>query len=125
MKTKKNIFLMVLMILVFEGCKKDDPAPANALVGTWKEVSMVTSNCTDPLDNDTYSCDTDCGILVFTATTVSADGDAPVGYTVSGSTLTSDGDVLTFSISGTTLTFTYQEIPANGGCKLVMTYKKV
>jgi hypothetical protein len=125
MKTSKSIFLVALMLVLFEGCKKDDPAPANGLVGTWKEVSIVTSNCTDPLDNDTYNCDTDCGILVFTATTLSADGDAPVAYTVSGNTFTSDGDVLTFVIAGANLTITYQEIPANGGCKLVMTYKRV
>ncbi len=125
MRTNKSIFLMALVLILLEGCKKDDPAPVNALIGTWKEVSIATSNCTDPLDDDTYICDTDCGILVFTATTLSTDGDTPVAYTLSGNALTSDGEVLTFVIAATTLTFTYQEIPANGGCKLVMTYKRV
>jgi hypothetical protein len=126
MKMQKHILLMALMILAFEGCKKDDPAPALALVGSWKQVSMVSTGCTDPDENGTYNCTTpDCEILLFTATTLSVDGDVPANYTVSGNTLTVDGEALTFAISGTTLTVTFQDDLANGGCHLVITYKKV
>ena len=48
MKTLKRILLTAFVIFLFEGCKKDDPAPTTELEGTWKLVSMVSTGCTDP-----------------------------------------------------------------------------
>jgi hypothetical protein len=126
MKTSKRIFLMALVILVFEGCKKDDPSPAAPLLGSWKQVSLVSTGCTDPSENGTYNCSApDCETLLFTASTMSVDGGAPQTYVVSGNTLTVDGESLTFTISGSTVTFTFQDTLVNGGCQLVITYKKI
>ena len=55
MKSSKNILVMALIVLLFEGCNKDDPAPDQSaeLIGSWEAVSFVSSNCKDPLDNGT------------------------------------------------------------------------
>ena len=132
MKTIKQVFLMTAMVIAFEGCKKDDPKPnASALIGSWEETSYVVTNCTDPLDNEAlYECTTICEILEVSATTVTLDGDGPYDYTASGNTVTidlgPDGTVVvTYSISGTTLTISIQDSLADGGCKTTITYTKV
>ena len=129
MKSSKNILVMALMVLFFEGCNKDDPAPDQSaeLIGSWEAVSFVSSNCKDPLDNGTTTCTSFCEILVFTATTVTFDGEGPYNYTTNGNSMTidfGDDETITYFISGTTLTFTNQDSPADGGCKNVSTYKK-
>ncbi len=129
MKTSKNILLIALMFLVFEGCNKDDPGPDQSaeLIGAWEAVSFVSSNCKDPSENGTTTCTSFCEILVFTSTTVTFDGDGPFNYTTSGNSLTIDfggSQTGTYSISASTLTFTGQDSPADGGCKNVSTYKK-
>lgn len=122
MKTLKQLLMMALIVLAFQGCKKDDESPSQAslLIGTWEYKSTVVTNCTDSLDNFNDTCTSSCDVTVITATTIDSDP-----YTASGNTITSDGDTYTFSISGTTLTITYQESVADGGCKYVTTLTKV
>lgn len=132
MKVIKRIFSMMTiaaMVILFIGCSKDDDKPANPLIGSWKLISEVVSECTDPDDNYTDSCTTDCEIFIFTATTVSIDGDS-YPYTVSGNTIIIDfGSGISLSINyvvaGTTLTLTIKDSPQDGSCKNVYTFSKV
>jgi len=129
MKTYRFFFLMMLMTLVFEGCKKDDdPSPNASLVNSWKEVSYVVSGCTDPTENESTTCTTGCETLVISATTISFYGIS-LPYTVSGNTISIDflGDIetVTYVITGTTLVITSQDSQADGNCKYVSTYKKI
>lgn len=128
MKTNRIIFLMTLVVLAFEGCKKDDPSPNATLVNSWKEVSFVASGCTDPTENESTTCTTSCETLVISATTFSFDGNS-FPYTVSGNTMSIEfmGTIykVSFVISGTSLTITSQDSLADGNCKNVSTYKKI
>ncbi len=123
------ILLIVLMPLVFAGCKKDDdPSPNASLVNSWTEVSYVASGCTDPTENESTTCTTGCETLVISATTINFFGIS-LPYTVSGNTISIDilGDIekVTYVITGTTLVVTAQESEADGNCKYVSTYKKI
>ena len=130
MKTSKSIFLIVITILVFEACNKDDPTPDQSaeLIGSWENVSFVATGCADPADNYNETCTSYCEILEITATTLTSEGDGPYAYTTSGNSMTINSNggkfVVTYSISGETLTFTNQDSPPDGGCKNVITYKK-
>lgn len=134
MKSIRTIFLLTLIasfIFQFEGCKKDDdPTPAEQLVGSWKEVSYVSTGCTDPNDNESNTCTTNCETLVVTATTLKIGSDPALSYTASGNTLTvtipgQQTTTVAFAISGSTLTVTIQDSPADGGCKSVSTYTRI
>lgn len=128
MKTSKSIFLMALIIIFFEGCNKDDPAPVS-LIGTWILISEVASDCIDPADNFTDSCSgAYCEEWIFSETSISV-GIYSSSYTKSGNKLlvTVSPGVINegiYSISGSTLTLTYQDSPADGGCKNVSTFTK-
>lgn len=95
--------------------KKEDPAPS--LIGSWKWVSDITTNCTDPADNGTYNC-TDCYILSFTATTFtfSFGSDSITGtYSTSGNNLTmtvtgSTPTTGTYTLGATTLSTAFTHI---------------
>jgi len=128
MRTVKNILVFIWVIILFEGCKKDDPAPNAALLkGVWEEVSFVASGCTDPNDNENYNCTSGCEILVITPNTLTIEGDE-YDYTVSGNKITislgGDTEIVTFDVTETTLTITSQDSPADGNCKNVSTYKR-
>ena len=134
MKHFRNIYLIILTALVVGGCKKDDPAPINSesLVGSWKETISVTSNCSDPSENENYSCDTDCFRLIFTSNTltIGVDGDQfteTYTYTIKGNTISYAGNngvtiSVTFEVTRTTLTLTRL---LGGNCKNVSVFKKV
>jgi uncharacterized protein (TIGR02145 family) len=132
MKTKsiKTLLFVTSVALCFVGCKNDEPDPDQSaeLVGTWEAVSFVATGCSDPTNNYNETCTNACEILVATATGISFDGDGPYAYTTKGNLLTvnlnGDKIVVTYSITGETLMFTFQDSPANGGCKNVSTYKK-
>lgn len=132
MKTKNGVYLMLLVMSVLislDGCKKDDdPSPAEQLVGSWKEVSYVSTGCTDPNDNESSNC-TKCDTMVATSTTLTFPGEPPYPYTANGNTLTitvgAQTYIATIVISGSTLTFTIQDSTADGGCKSVTTFNKV
>jgi hypothetical protein len=132
MKSIKSIYLIILtasLVFLFEGCKKDDPAPtpAEQLVGSWKEVSYVSTGCLDPADNESSNC-TICETMVATASTLTFPGEPPYPYTATENilTITVGGQTYTatIAISGSTLTFTLQNSPADGGCKSVTTFTK-
>lgn len=134
MKSIKSIYLLTLiasLVFLFEGCKKDDePTPAEQLVGSWKEVSFVSSGCTNPADNESSTCTTTCETFVATATTLKFGSDTPLSYTSNGNTLTvtipgQPSVTAVFSITGSTLTLTIQDSAADGGCKSVSTYSKI
>lgn len=130
MKLSQIKLVMALMILLFEGCKNDDPAPDQSaeLIGNWEVVTFVATGCNNPDDNYNETCTSNCEILVATATTLTIDGAGPYPYTTDGNSMTIDfgGDtfVITYSIAGEILTFSAQDSPADGGCKNVSTYKK-
>ncbi len=134
MKTSKSILFLsalLLMILSFDGCKKDDPepTPAEQLVGSWKEVNYVRSGCTDAGDNETNACTTSCETIIASATTLTFPGEPPYSYTADGNTLSvtvgTKVVAVTIEITGTTLTTTIQDSPADGNCKSVTTYSRV
>jgi hypothetical protein len=134
MKTIKRIYVITLitsLVFLFEGCKKDDPAPtpAEQLVGSWKEVNRVSTGCTDPADNRTETCTTGCENMVASSTTLTFTGEPPYPYTADGNTLTVTVGTQVFKvtilITGTTLTFTIQDSAADGNCKSVTTYSKI
>jgi hypothetical protein len=133
MKSIKSTYLIILiasLVFLFEGCKKDDdPTPAEQLVGSWKEVSFASTGCTDPNENESETCTTNCETLVASGSTLTFPGEPPYAYTANGNTLTVTAGGQTFTatiaISGSTLTFTIQDSPADGGCKNVITYSKI
>lgn len=134
MKSIKSTYLIILiasLVFLFEGCKKDDdPSPAEQLVGSWKEVSYVSTGCTDPSDNESGTCTTKCETLVATSSTLTFGSDPALSYTASGNTLTvtipgQQSVTVVFAITGSTLTFAIQDSPADGGCKSVSTYSKI
>lgn len=134
MKTSKRILIMMfiaIMVLLAEGCKKDDPAPtpAEMMVGSWKEVSYVRSGCTDAADNESSTCTASCETLVVSATTLTFGTEPPYPYTADGSALsvTVSGTIyiVTIAVTATTLTTTIQDSPADGNCKKVTNYTKL
>ena len=120
----------LLCVAVVVSCKKDDPAPSNALIGNWLFVSVAGTGCTDPLDNFLETCTTDCGTLAITAsgwsfTQPGATTDTGT-YTISGSSVTLAGDntdTYTYAIVGTVLTFT--KAPGSDGCTEISTFNKI
>ena len=122
----------LLCVAVVVSCKKDDPAPTNALIGNWLFVSVAGTGCTDPLDNFLETCTTDCGTLSITAsgwsfTQPGASTDSGT-YTISGSSITisetgGSTDTYTYAIVGTVLTFT--KAPGGDGCTEVTTFSKI
>ena len=130
MKTLKSIFALLFMVLLLEGCKNDDPAPDQSaeLIGNWEAISFVATGCADPADNYNETCTSACEILEVTAATLTFDGEGPYAYTTKQNLITinfgGDNFEVAYSISGETLTFTYKDSPADGGCKNVSTYKK-
>ena len=111
MKTNIRILAMMAiaaMIIFVEGCKKDDPTPTQAqlLIGSWKEVSFVSSGCTDAADNGSSTCTTQCETLVVSNTTLTI-GTESWPYTVVGNTLTftvgGQKVIVTIAVTKTTL----------------------
>ena len=123
---KKTLTFLALTLL-FLGCSEDEPTPAS-LVGTWVFTSHVSSNCADPKWNNTDTCsDSSCFEIVISATSITSDTEV-FTYTTSGNNLTATEGGLTleftYSISGSILTLTSQDSPAEGGCKNVETYTR-
>lgn len=118
------VFLLLLSVaaLFTTSCKDDDDNsnPANLIIGSWKMVSYVASECTDPTDNENETCSTDCEITIFTNDTVTFEGETPQTYKIDGNKITFDGETYEFSVTETTLVISYK-----GVCKVVVTMKKV
>ncbi|HRK55192.1 MAG TPA: hypothetical protein PK185_14845 [Cyclobacteriaceae bacterium] len=122
----KKLFAIILVLftvsLLTTSCKDDDDNsnPANLIIGSWKMVSYVASECTDPADNENETCSTDCEITIFTNDTVTFEGETPQTYKIDGNKITFDGETYEFSVTETTLVISYK-----GVCKVVVTMKKV
>ena len=121
-----------MLLIVVVSCKKDDPAASNALIGNWKFVSAVKTGCTDPNNNYSETCTTNCGTLAITASgwTFTQTGSPTESgtYTINGNqvTLTKPGgstDDYTYAIVGSSLTFT--NTSGGTGCVEVTTFSKI
>jgi hypothetical protein len=125
-------FLAALLVLAttFSGCNDDDEN-TYSLIGSWRSVSNVLTECTDTDDNYSETCSGDCDVLIFTATAITTDDNELVyTYTKSGNQLTAtrkDGAVIvfTFNVSESTLTLTTKDSADLGSCKLTLTYSKI
>ncbi|MBX2943130.1 MAG: hypothetical protein KF860_12370 [Cyclobacteriaceae bacterium] len=129
MKKLLTIFLLLFTVSLFTtSCKDDDDSsnPADLIVGSWQFVSSVATECTNPADNESDTCTTNCEITIFTKDTVTFAGDTPEPYSMDGNKITfgtgSGADTYELSITGSTLTVTEKE---PGDCKRVTTLKKV
>ncbi len=127
-------FTFIVCVAIFSSCG-DDEKP-DALFATWALTSESATNCDDPLDNysETYTCTAnECIKATFTS-----NGTVTLEVTDSGSKVTFSGtftrngnqitlcffgdcETMNFSISGTTLTFTYED---GFGCNVSETYTK-
>jgi hypothetical protein len=132
MKPQLSFFAALLVLgITFSGCNDDDEN-TSSLIGSWRFVSDVNTECADTDDNYSETCSRDCDVIVITATTITADGDVYT-YTTSGNQLTFSEIVnnvqisytLTFNVSGSTLTLTTKDSADLGSCKNVTTYSKV
>ncbi len=126
MKSLSRMGILLLLVSAIACSKKEDPAPS--IVGTWKSSTEIKSNCTDPNDNGTQTCTTDCFTITFTASTFTLTipglGGLNGNYTTSGSTLTltvSGGSPTsgTYALTATTLTLTTTD--SSSGCTVVDT----
>ncbi|GAB1444665.1 hypothetical protein MASR2M41_02840 [Flammeovirgaceae bacterium] len=129
MKKLLTIFLLLFTVSLFTtSCKDDDDSsnPADLIVGSWQFVSSVATECTDPADNESDICTTNCEITIFTKDTVTFEGEPAEPYSIDGNKITfgtgSGADTYELSITGSTLTVTEKE---PGDCKRVTTLKKV
>ena len=132
----KNYFkilgLIFLIPLAFSSCKDDENNGAS-LVGTWEEVSFVSSGCVDPADNESFTCTSACERIVVTSNTITIDTEPVINYTVNGNQITATqafgGGTITFTVTfvvtETTLTITQQTDASDGGCKNVTVYNRV
>jgi len=124
------VFLLLLSVaaLFTTSCKDDDDNsnPANLIIGSWKMVSYVATECVDPTENGTETCSTSCEVTIVTKDTVTFEGETPESYTIDGNKITigtgSGAYTYEFSVTETTLIISYKE---TGYCKVVVTMKKV
>ena len=97
---------------------------ADEVFENWKDIT----DCTEAANNSNTTCTNACEKLDATSNTILFDGEGPYAYTTKGNSITINfigvETVVTYSISGETLTFAFQDSPADGGCKYVNTYKK-
>ena len=98
----KNLMLFIVLgLMTFSSCKKDDTVTPNnvieenkaKLVGTWNTTEIVDTGCTDPADNETqtFGCETEDGVEICTTVTLTFAIDGT--YTFSGS-VTENGTVV-------------------------------
>ena len=95
----KNLMLFIVLgLMTFSSCKKDDTVNVveenkAKLVGTWNVTESVDTGCTDSADNETltFGCETEDGVETCTAVTVTFASDGT--YTYSAIT-TENGTVL-------------------------------
>ncbi|MFZ1809360.1 MAG: hypothetical protein WAU36_19155 [Cyclobacteriaceae bacterium] len=127
---KSLVFLMLIssVSMFTTSCKDDDEGsnPADLIIGSWQFVSYVSTECSDPDDNESETCSSDCEITIFTKDTVSFGGDTPEAYSTDGNKITfgtgSGADTYEFSVTESTLTVINKEA---GDCKEVTTLKRV
>jgi len=90
----KNLMLFIVLgLMTFSSCKKDDTVTPNnvieenkaKLVGTWNVTESVDTGCTDSADNETltFGCETVDGVEVCTTATLTFAADGTYSYLVS------------------------------------------
>ena len=96
-----KLFALVLIGTLFiVSCGDDDDTNGLSLVGTtWTEVSSTSQGCDDPADNGTDTCTSGCEKFIF-----NADG------TVSFPGGEEEGVVVTYKVSGSTITITIIDV---------------
>ncbi len=136
MKNFASLFILLGIILMLSSCGDDDKKPVDPIVGTWKFSSETYEDCDDPSDNSSeiYTCtDNECSYLIFTAdgkVRVEEKFGGAIIYTENGTYTTTDSMItvcfdadcedMTFTISGSTLTFS----GADFDCDYVLILKK-
>ena len=101
MNFKDLMLFIVLGLMVFSSCTKDDSGTGinvieenkTKLVGTWNVTQIVDMSCNDPADNETqtFGCETVNGVEICSVITLTFAADGT--YTFSGST-TENGTVV-------------------------------
>jgi hypothetical protein len=129
--------LVMLMVGIIISCTTSEPAPAppaSPLAGTWKQVSSVITNCTNPSNNQALTNCTSCETVTVIGNqiTFSKPGqmDRTFPFTIDGTTISySDQSTSppvittgTFVVTSTTLTLTLQDAGTN--CLLSKNYTK-
>ena len=87
----KNLMLFIVLgLMTFSSCKKDDTVTPNnvieenkaKLVGTWNATEIVDTGCTDPADNETqtFGCETEDGVEICTTVTLTFAIDGTYTY---------------------------------------------
>lgn len=136
---KRVTYLLLISIfcqLVLSSCNDNDNDKVNPIVGTWTLTSSTQVDCDNP-DNEgteTYTCtSTDCQKVTFTTDGKYTDEEIVGGvtetqngtYTLSGNQIitcdaTDDCGVVTYTVSGDTLTITLRD----AGCDQTLVLKK-
>jgi hypothetical protein len=134
--TKLSTVFLGLCVLLFLGCSDDEEDFLTPLVGTWETYEMAISGCTDPLDDQIYTCQggpcmsvtinsnstytlqnnldqsSEAGTITVTATTIN--------LCETGST---DCEAEVYSLSGDKLTITFTE-DDSPGCLFTIVFTK-
>ncbi len=125
LKKVSSLLFFSIALIVMISCNKKDvvPVQSSPLLGSWTLVSIETSGCTDPLDNEPATNCNNCPTLVFTETTVTTiDGTSSKksSYTVVGNMINNS---IIFTIVGPKLTLTTKGTADNGNCQMDQVYK--
>ena len=124
----KNILSLLFFCIALAGiisCSKKEvvPVQSSPLIGSWTLVSIESSGCTDPLDNEPATNCNSCPTLIFTETTVTTiDGTSSqkISYTVTGNLINNS---IIFTIVGPKLTLTTKGSADNGNCQMDEVFK--
>lgn len=140
MKATRLLLLLLTAVLV-DCSKSSDPAPPS-LLGTWKETTRSTTNCTDTGLNSPETACTDCTTVVLSATnnvntwTATSPGGSPQAGTWSPGgpytnttgfiSVTSGSSTVafTYTMDATTLTLVQDTGYPGAGCKINQKYKR-
>ena len=108
----KNYLIPFFFLALFMvSCGDDDDGANISLEGTlWAETSFSTTNCDDPLDNETSTSDcsaTECYTIRLSGGTITlVDKEDGIEYTETGS-YTIIGNIITVELDGETLAVTF------------------
>lgn len=121
------VALLLISSVVFVSCKDDEGNDPDPLLGTWVEKSYTQSGCDNPDNNVNETCTSGCDEIVITESNVTIDG-ASYPYTKTSTTITvtigGSPTVVTYVITGSTLTITQVHDSSVGGCTNVTVYTR-
>ena len=121
----KTVSLIAVMLAFLLSCSKKEVVPivSSSLLGSWTLVSIGTTGCTDPQDNEAVTNCTTCPTISFTETIFTTNETGTVqksSYTVSGNMINNS---IIFSVVGPKLTLTIPGTADNGNCQTDLVYK--